>query len=225
MIPFVGLRLFVVTNFLILTLVGVQTWSAPHSEAPVSKDPNANTTNYEVEEPTLLDNTSITEVPPSKQQFQEFVQAFNRRDYYHSYRQSIYAHLGAVIAVQDSTDYDHLMSLSAGFMWQPNKQFSPMWEYGATWTYMGLGHIVAVRKHVYNEKGAFRPFYKYGVTLKIDPDEQGANLADFKNYLARVGIGLENILKPPRSVRMDLDLAVGQEDIWILFQYGYAWGL
>jgi hypothetical protein len=220
----VGLRLFVLTSFSILTLVCVEAAGAPHGDAPRPEDIEAEAPAGETESPLILDNTSIT-VPPTRSRFEEYMQKFNRRDYYHSFRQSIYVHLGAIVALENSTDYDHLMALSSGFMWQPRKQFSPKWEVGAAWSMMGVGQIVGMRKHIYNEKAAFRPFYKYGVTLKIDPDEQSANVSDFENYMLRAGVGLESILKPPRSVRLDLDVALGQDDLWILFQYGYAWGL
>lgn len=210
---------------MILTLVGTAGWAAPHGDAPASTDPASENQNIETEDPNLIENTSITEVPPATGRLNEFVQKFDRQNYYHAYRQSLFAHLGAVIALKDSTDSDSLMAIAAGFLWQPRKEFSPVWEYGATWVSSGLGQIVATRKHVINEKGAFRPFYKYGAALKIDPDEQAANLVDFQNLMLRIGMGLENTLKPPRSVRMDLDLVIGQDDFWIVFLYGYSWGV
>ena len=218
-------RPYAVAILLFLTLVGTGAFASPHDDAPPPTDKAAETQDIDTEDPVLLENTSITEVPVRSGRMQEFVQRFDRQNYYHAYRQSVTAHLGSVIALKDSTDSDSLMSIAAGFLWQPKKQFSPMWEYGATWVSSGLGQILATRKHVTNEKGAFRPFYKYGVGLKIDPDEQAANLVDFDNLMLRAGVGLENILKPPRSVRMDLDLVIGKDDMWIVFLYGYSWGI
>lgn len=60
--------------------------------------------------------------------------------------------------------------------------------------------------------------------MKIDPDEELATSSNFENYLIRAGVGLEDIIKPPRSVRMDLDVAIGAEDIWVVFHYGYSFG-
>ena len=131
-----------------------------------------------------------------------------------------------MLALVDSTEDDpdkesEILNYLLGFYWELPDRLGPKWEVGAAWTTMSLGHVNVMRKHIYNEKGAFRPFYRYGITLKIDPDEELATASNIENYLLRVGIGLEDIIKPPRSVRMDLDMAAGEEDFWVMFHYGY----
>ncbi|MCB0350286.1 MAG: hypothetical protein KDD38_03825, partial [Bdellovibrionales bacterium] len=74
------------------------------------------------------------------------------------------------------------------------------------------------------EKGAFRPYYELGIMHKVVPDEKFASLSNWDNYLFRFGIGLSNILHPPKSVQLELEVAVGPEDILAFFSYGYAWG-
>jgi len=199
--------------------------SAPHSDVPADNTERAAPGDPGPDEAFLLQTTTLTPVEGRLGKMDEFIQTFDRRNYYHPYRQSLFVYLGAVVALKDSADFDDLIGYSAGFTWELPKALSPKWEVGATWTTAELGQITVGRKHIINEKSALRPFYRYGFVLKVDPDDQAAVVSNFDNYLLRAGVGLENIIRPPRSGRMDLDLAVGQDDIWIMFNYGYAWGL
>ena len=222
----------VVTTSLKLTILTFVLWpmallAAPHSEAPesISDEPQA-----ESGDPELLQNTTLTGIPKKEGRLETFIERFNRKDYYHAYRQNLYPHVGAVLALVDSTEDDpdknsEILNYLLGFYWELPKKLSPKWEVGAAWTSMSLGHLNIMRKHIYNEKGAFRPFYRYGITLKIDPDEELATASNSENYLLRVGVGLEDIIKPPRSVRLDLDIAAGQEDFWVIFHYGYSFAM
>ena len=101
---------------------------------------------------------------------------------------------------------------------------SPKWELGADLSFVGHGHVHVSRRTIYNEKGAFRPYYELGIMHKVVPDEKFASLSNWDNYLFRFGIGLSNILHPPKSVQLELEVAVGPEDVLAFFSYGYAWG-
>jgi hypothetical protein len=173
----------------------------------------------------VIQNMVMPDPPKEKTPLvQQFVREFNREDYLHSARQSVFLFLGGVANVVDGSKSDDLLNFSGGFLWELPKRFSPKMEAGVTWTNADIGHVNIARKHIVNEKGAFRPFYRYGLMLKLVADQQTSTVSNLDNYLLRAGVGLEDIVKPPRSVRMDLDLAVGQKDVWILLQYGYSWG-
>lgn len=217
-----GSRLLRIYFCIFLTLVGVTLSAKPHSDSPEAKvesEPVMGETDA-----LVLDNLSASPNPLGNSRLDEFVRTFNKDDYYHAYRQSIFAYVGAVMGSIDSQDSVGLINYMFGFTWELPKALSPKYEVGAAWATMNAGQMSFSRKIIYNEKGAIRPFYKYGLILKIEPDDQAANLTDTENFLIRAGVGLEDIKKPPKSVRVDLDLAIGKNDLWVMFQYGYSWG-
>jgi hypothetical protein len=114
--------------------------------------------------------------------------------------------------------------LLLGFNYLIPKQSSPQWEVGADLSLASQGHINVMRRFIYNERGSFRPYYKYGVMHKFVADEKFASLSNWENYLGKIGIGFEDILRPPRSLRLELEAAMGAEDIFVMFTYGYSYG-
>ena len=144
--------------------------------------------------------------------------------YSSEFKKEFEAHVGLVFGLRDSSDDDDLMNALIGFRYVLPRQLAPKWEVGADLSTVGHGHGYVARKHIYNEKGSFRPFYTYGLLHKFVPDEKFASLSNAENYLVRGSLGLADIVRHPKSVQLELVLAIGQEDILAMFTYGYAWG-
>jgi hypothetical protein len=214
---------FVLT--LALTLLGVISSSAaPHSEAPSARTESEDDTPVV---PKNIEDLSVTPVPMTaspKTDIDSFVARYNRENYYFPYRQELIAHAGVVIGLRDSSSSSRLINPIVGFDYILPREFSPKYESGADLSvFTGRGHLWFMRRHIANEKGAFRPFYSYGIMHNFVPDERLASFSNYSNYLLRTAVGLENIMRPPKSAIVDLSLAVGQKDILVLFTYGASW--
>jgi hypothetical protein len=210
--------------FLILTLVGVVATANPHADAPTQNLPPDESTNGTAPDPMKLENTVLTPAPGEPSNLDEMITRFNRKNYYHAYRKEMAAYFGAVFGLKDSSDDEDVMNYLLGFSYLLPSRQSPKWEAGATLSTVGHGHLNLSKRTIYNEKGAFRPYYEYGVMHKFVPDEKFASFSNWDNYLARVGFGMADIRRPPRSVQLELELAVGVEDVLVMFTYGYSWG-
>jgi hypothetical protein len=211
---------------LVVLLISCIVHSTPHLDAPTSPAPESAEEESASDAVTRLgqrENISITEVP-QKMTIDEFANRFNKRDYYYSYRQELEVHVGTVFGIQDSSDDTDLVNALLGFSYLLPNDVSPKWELGANLSFVGHGHIHGVRRHIYNEKGSFRPYYEYGLMHKFVPDEKMASFSNWENYMALATVGLSDIQSPPRSVQVELQLAVGAEDVLAMFTFGYAWG-
>lgn len=214
-------------NLLFLTLVLAVShktaWSKTHEDAPPAKTISEDFEQVEVD-PQKVENISISESHQNALIPDALITKFNKENYYHPYRQEINVHGGVVLGVQDSSDDKDLMNVLIGFSYMLPKIESPKWVAGADLSFVGHGHFYLVRRFIYNEKGSFRPFYHYGVMHKYVPEDKFASLSNWDNYLVRLGVGLADIIKPPKSVELELNVAAGTEDVLVMFTYGYSWG-
>lgn len=212
------LRIF----YVLLTLV---VCAKTASAAPLGDSPPDKSAETPGETPSLfsMENISITNVSKSSG-ITEYALTFSKDDYYHTYKQNVHVFGGFMLPFVDSTDDDDLMHYVLGVSYELPKSESPKWEAEAVWSTLSVGQLSAMRKRIFNEKKSFRPHFRYGVTYKIAPEEKLASAANAENFLARLGVGFEDIRRPPKSIRFDLDAAIGTEDIWVMFFAGYAWG-
>lgn len=210
----------VLLSVLILTFV-VNLFASPHLDAPTKvAGPDEETV---IVDPERLENISIVEPRPMTPS-RALVERFDKADYFYPYRSDFSMHAGVVFGVKDSSDDDDLMNVLLGFGYTVPKLDSPKWHLGADLSMVGDGHFYVSRRFIYNEKGSFRPFYQYGVLHKMVPDEKFASFSNWDNYLLRAGVGLSDIVRPPRSVEIELNVAIGAKDILVMFTYGYSWG-
>jgi hypothetical protein len=196
--------------------------ATPHFDAPTGSQETLEES--VVINPEQVDNLSITTVPNKKASVDDFVTRFNKRDYFYPYRQELELHVGSVFGIQDSSDDPDLVNVLLGFNYLLPSEASPKWEFGADLSTVGHGHVHGVRRIIFNEKGSFRPYYEYGLMHKFVPDEEFASFSNWENYLLLASVGLADIMLPPRSVQVELQLAVGTEDVLFMFTFGYAWG-
>lgn len=229
----VGLVFSVLAVWVFLNLVTKSTaWSAPHEDAPTQVQQNAEgpaldrVDSIKPPDQNVLENISVTPPPPSnaRNSVRDWASRFDKGNYYYPYRKEIEAHFGIVLGITDSSDDEDLMNYVVGFNYLLPKQLSPRWSVGADLSTVGNGHLHVARRFIYNEKGAFRPFYEYGGMHKIVPDERMSSFSNSDNYLLWGAVGFNDIRRPPKSVTCQLQAAIGLEDFLVMMTLGYSWG-
>lgn len=207
-----------------LTLVLLQSISvaSPHKEAPRDQ---TETIEDQPVDPAVLNGISITPVKANPKAFDEYSRVFSKENYFYRHKKAITVHAGTFYATEDSTGHDDkfngLLGVSYLFPWKGMMKT----EAGVDLTFIGHGFVTVMQRRIHNENSGFRPYYRYGVMLNIDPDDKLAAVSDWKTYLGRVGIGFEGIQKPSQSLRVELDFAAGAQDLMGLFSVGYVWGI
>jgi hypothetical protein len=214
------LTLVVVANFAFISSLA---FANPHTEAPEIKDAKVEPSGP-APEPYRNDLMSVTPVGEPPQTMSEYSRSFSKSEYFYPYRQTLTPRVGLIFGLRDASDEDDIMNVLLGFNYLVKRDKSPQWEVGADLSLASAGHINIMKRRIYNERGSFRPYYKYGVSHKFITDEKFASISNWENYMARAGLGFEDILRPPRSLRLELEAAIGPEDIFIIFTYGYSYG-
>lgn len=198
--------------FLTLVVVTAAALSAveakPHKNAP--KDAAVVEESENVSQETL--NQIVITQPESVNQHDEFSRDFSRRDYFHVYKKAITLRIGAVFGFEDSSDDEDLTNAILGFSFLLPREKSPQIEVGADLSTVGHGHFTVMKRKIFSERSSFRPFYRYGLMHKLDPDDRFASFSDYENYLGRVGLGFEDSRRMARSTRIEVELAVGTKD-------------
>ena len=144
------------------------------------------------------------------------------KEYYYPYLHSISPRLGFILDAADLSK-GGAIPVILGFTYLSPNYRSPQWEVGADLLTTSIGQISAAKRWIVTPRSSFRPFYKLGMTHKVQPDEQLASFTNFKNYYIEGTVGIEDLLAPPMSIRMDLVLQVGTEDVWVGAIFGYSW--
>ena len=194
---------------LVLMLFTSPLLAKPHTQAPKDK---VSSEEEVVVDPAVLEHTVVT--PAEKQsQIEEFSRQYSKSDYFHIYRRAITLRAGAVYGFKDSSDDEDSTNAVFGFSFLVPRKKSPQVEVGVDLSAVGHGHFTVMSRRIYNERGAFRPFYRLGVMHKLDPDDRFASFSDFENYLARFGFGFEDTLRPASSYRIEVEMAAGPEDV------------
>lgn len=217
---------------IILTLVLLLTCgsaaASPHKDVPIvtnntaeiSSAPNSTDETNEVSE-----NLAITAAPKLEQNvISDLILKYNKSDYYYSYRKEFAIQAGVILGVVDSSDDKDFVNYVLGFNYVLPRAIGPRWSIGADLLTTERGHLHLAKRKIYNEKGAFRPFYEAGLLHKIVPRENLAGLSNIENFLLWGVVGFSDIQQPPRSVQCQLQVALGLTDILIMITYGYSWG-
>lgn len=192
----------------------------PHRSAPPYPTSAEETPNEA--DPSKLESIIIAEPPAAQPSLESRNYRLSKADYYHSAAQAITPRLGVIYGIEDDSDSDKALDILLGFNYLLPKPRGTRWEVGVDLTTMDRGHFHIYRRKIYNEKGAFRPYYKYGLTTKLIGSEKLGTFVNKDNYILGAGIGFEDIVRIPRSIRLELEALVGQKDILIVFTYGYS---
>lgn len=115
-----------------------------------------------------------------------------------------------------------LYSFGATYLLPRNR--SPQLEVGADVLSNSSGHIHASRRMIWAEREAFRPFYKLGLSHRIQADYKLASLVRVKNYYLQTSIGLEDLIRRPMSVRIEVQFEFNLSNQFLSLFFGYSWG-
>ncbi len=207
------------------------TFASTHEDAPTKTSEDAEGLGADLNggktpDPSLLENIAVTPPPPSDahNSMKDWAARFDKRNYYYPYRKEFEVHAGIVLGILDSSEDEDFMNYVFGFNYLLPKQLSPRWSVGADLSTVGRGHLHVARRFIYNEKGAFRPFYEYGGMHKIVPDEKLSSFSNSENYLLWGAVGFSDIRHPPKSVTCQLQAGIGLKDFLVMLTLGYTWG-
>lgn len=145
--------------------------------------------------------------------------------YYHIYESSINFRWALSLDVKNVAEETLNVASIYGFSYTLPNQYSPQWELGFDYINSSSSFVTVRKKWTFNEKGAFRPFYSFGLVHKWMSDEQMASFTNWKNYLFLGTIGIEDVIEKPNSVRLELTGLVGINDIQLLLSLGWALGI
>ena len=206
--------------YLFLTLVlslGIDVQAAPSRDV---NDPPENEGSSETEvqaTPDLIDrqNLVITPTVMTKKEEKEI-------SYLYPYNQSISPR---IILIIDSEEIkgDLNIPYGLGITYLAPRRKQPQIEAGAEMFSTSDGHIHAGLRWVYFSDNYFRPYYKVGLAHAWKAKEKLASFSNWKNYLVKVGAGFEDVIKPPMSARLEIEAAIGTEDMFLLLSLGYSW--
>jgi hypothetical protein len=62
------------------------------------------------------------------------------------------------------------------------------------------------------------------LTHEAVPEDKLATFVNLENYYLRIGIGFEDVIKLPKSVRLEIEGLAGTEKQMYKICLGYSWG-
>ncbi|MCB0365141.1 MAG: hypothetical protein H6624_10480 [Bdellovibrionaceae bacterium] len=161
-------------------------------------------------------NLSITPVEMSEAEKKEI-------SYVYPYLQSISPRI-ILIADLDAIREGESVPYGLGVTYLAPRKRQPQWEGGADLFSNSDGHLHLGLRWVHFSDNYFRPYYKAGIAHVWKADEKLASFSNWKNYYLKGAVGFEDVIKPPMSARLEMELAVGTEEMLIMFSLGYSWG-
>lgn len=199
--------------------------AAPHFDAPTKSNHSEESEVVRSGDKEVSENLAITPAPALERNVvRNLILKYNKSDYYYSYKTELEVHGGVIFGILDSSDDKDFINYVLGFNYLLPPQTSLRWSLGADLSTVGQGHLHFAKRKVYNEKGAFRPFYEMGIMHKVVPSEKMATISNVENYLLWGAVGFSDIRRPPKSVQCQIQGALGIKDFLIMVTYGYSWG-
>jgi hypothetical protein len=142
------------------------------------------------------------------------------KTYVYPYRQALAPRLGMMGSTDEETQFTYLVGIS--YLWP--RYASPQAELGADVVSKFGGHLNFGVKYILHERNYFRPYWLWGLTHEVVPDDRLATFLDTDNYYGRLGVGFEDVIELPKSVRLELELLAGLDRQMLLLCFGYSWG-
>ncbi len=186
----------------------------PSPDTPItSASPAPDPTTKQADLSTLsVSPSTIPKEPPAKTIF-------------YSYNQSI--------SPRSGIEYDffqpHNLSNSAvnylfGFEYMFASVTSQHWEIGADLMSNSRFYFNGGYKWIFNQFDEFRTFAKVGASLRFDTGASLATFVDYKAYQVRGTFGFEKLFLDPISLRVEIELEAGLDEIAGFLCLGYSWG-
>ncbi|MGE0762726.1 MAG: hypothetical protein AB7N80_05560 [Bdellovibrionales bacterium] len=211
----VWVRIQLLTLVLTLLATNALATTPDKTEAPLSKPghvtppPPAPGDGRELDEYNLLSTPPALPLPPEA-----------RETHYYPFRQALSPRLGAVITNDEDHQFEYLLGIS--YLWPRYRQ--PQAELGVD-LLSGLGgHLNFGVRHIFFERNYFRPYFLWGLTHEVVPEDRLATITNIDNYYLRIAVGMEDTLELPKSVRLELEGQLGIDKYLLLLCLGYTWG-
>lgn len=145
----------------------------------------------------------------------------NTQTSYYPYLQSMSPMIGVLFNANDITDGNAVLYR---VVYLVPKVHSPQLEVGVDLVSDSTGFFHFAYRWISAERSPFRPYFKIGASHNLIPNEKLASFTNTNNYFVLSGIGLEDLLSPPMSVRFEAHLLIGIKSISIGLSFGYSWG-
>jgi hypothetical protein len=212
-------RLFVVPTFVVLAalLISSNARSAKGSPQPNMDDTPEDATSRPSTDPILNQTIDIGKPPPAPS-----LENRAEREFFYQYRSSITARVG--LALINSAVTNGGAQTIAGAEYAFTTPAMKIYEGGADIIGDGTGNLHFSRKIVYS-RSEFRPYIKVGAGLLVNPSDGLVTFIKYQNYQIRAAMGLEELLRIPRSMRLELEGTLGGNTTQASITAGYvfAW--
>lgn len=212
-------------KMILLTLVWASfSWALPSTELSVEEQQKEYQQPIDTKDVNFENENLILSPKPLKPQIKPRSKSIGRlrKEYYHIYQSAVSFRV-ALGYEQVSGSFPSVQL--AGFSYQFPSRYSPHWEAGMDFTKTSNSYLWTAKKWTANEKGSYRPFYKAGVLHSWKSNEKMASLTNYRNYALYGGVGFEDILVAPQSVRLEIEAGLGFGTALIMFSLGSSWGL
>jgi len=205
-------------TFVVLSFCAVAK-AVPGGEITIEVDTKTNSASNENSDAELSLQADLLAIDQSpfkkpKQQVKEFI---------YPYRRSFGYRIGALFDTERLRETELPLSLGGTYMFHRRK--SPRLELSFNYFTDATAQLGIAHRYFFNEPNHLRPFWSYGVSLNIEPDERFATAANLDNYQGTISIGMEDVLVSSKSFRIELQLAAGLENQSAIVFLGSTWGL
>ncbi len=149
--------------------------------------------------------------------------------FFFSYEESFTLRMSSAIDFKEleKKDGNKDLSLVFGMKYMLKSSNSKHQEYGidlvtgrSSRLYLNGGY-----KFIIDHSEALRPYYKVGAAIRFDEGDHLETPFDLKSWSLVMSAGLEDLIKDPSSLRVDLDIFMGKEDFLALVSLGWSMGL
>lgn len=209
-------QLALITTFVLLPL-GI--FAAPAPTEP-NLDPGSQSEKSPSTPSPALEDMRITE-PPEKVH-----QRSNQepdQDYFYPFQSAMGPRLGLFLEPHKLAEDESIRYL-IGFFYLLPSHSQGKFELGADLQSDRTGRVNGYYRYIFKPSASFRPYWKAGFTCLVESEQGLANFINYRQYGARLGLGLEETFRDPASFRWDLESIISLKEVSFLLVFGYSWG-
>ena len=195
-------------------------FASPHESNP-NLDEKTVATKPQSESTEKLNDVSVTPAPEGSAAQKTYVED---REYFYPYSSSMGPRLGLFFDNFDRISEGEYPTSLIGFFYMAPSITDTHYEFGLDLQSNARGALNGYLKKFFNPSNKFRVFGKAGLSIPLLPERGVANLVAIRDFRLRGGIGLEDLLKDPASLRWDLELTYGLSEFVVAVVFGYSWG-
>ncbi len=195
-------------------------FSAPHEPSPETNNSATSTPDESGKRKAEKDLSTLSVTPK-----QENTETRGSKVYF-PYTQSLSARLGVgyfATVPSDPPDNDEALFYLFGIQYMMTSMTHRHWEIGVDIASESRAFLHASLKWVSTQTEKFRPFFKVGIAQRWDRADELESLVDYKSYSLRGTAGWELLTIDPASIRFDIELQIGADEVTGLCTLGYSW--